>query len=161
VKKRNQNETSLQGTDITEAFEGYHIKTIASQVLQKYYVRDAVEPRNYKLTFDDDGFYRTLKRRAAAKLSTIDKSVLWKSKLILDAIVFGVFTTAVLTIRSDSLIASIIWGLLSSLLLGWLNGASHNFIHQRNNYRMYTADLVLTGWREWRVYHGLVRFQDF
>lgn len=37
-------------------------------VLKKYEVRQASLPRNIKLTFLDDGFYRTLKRRVAKKI---------------------------------------------------------------------------------------------
>lgn len=38
-------------------------------MLAKYIVREASKPRNIKLTFHEDGFYQTLKRRVVAKLS--------------------------------------------------------------------------------------------
>lgn len=126
-------------------------------MLAKFYVRDAIEPRNYKVTYEDDGFYRTLKRRVAKKLETVDKSVQWKSKLVLDLDVVFIFLTAILAIRFENVFLKIAMVLLSGLLMSWLNTISHNFIHQPNNWRMYTANLVLTGWRDWRVYHGLVR----
>lgn len=46
----------------------------ASAVLNEYRVREAKEPRNFKLTFKDTGFYRTLRKRVAKKLEEIDPS---------------------------------------------------------------------------------------
>lgn len=44
----------------------------AEHLLQDYRVRDAKFPRNFKFTFKETGFYRTLRRRAAEKLKTIN-----------------------------------------------------------------------------------------
>lgn len=61
-----------QGTDITEAFEVHHINHAkVENILQEYRVRDAKLPRNFKFTFKDTGFYRTVRRRVAEKLKTI------------------------------------------------------------------------------------------
>lgn len=57
-----------QGTDITELFETHHIRGKAELLLQNFYVREAKLPRNFKLTFFDDGFYKTLRRKAADQL---------------------------------------------------------------------------------------------
>lgn len=62
-----------QGTDITEAFEVHHINhEKVEKVLQEYWVRDAKLPRNFKFTFKETGFYRTVRRRVAEKLKTIN-----------------------------------------------------------------------------------------
>lgn len=61
-----------EGCDITEQFETHHLTSKANQLIGKFYVRDAALPRNYKLTFNDDGFYRTLKRRVADQLNDLD-----------------------------------------------------------------------------------------
>lgn len=62
-----------QGTDITEAFEVHHINYAkAEHLLQDYRVRDAKLHRNFKFTFKETGFYRTLRRRIAEKLKTIN-----------------------------------------------------------------------------------------
>lgn len=124
--------------------------------MQSYYVRDASEPRNYRFTYDENGFFKTVKRRAAAKLATADKSSLWKSKLILDLNVLLMFVATIMTVRVESLAFKLFWGLIGAQSMSWLNAMAHNFIHQRDNWRMNTAYLVLTGWRDWRVYHGLV-----
>lgn len=125
----------LQGTDITEAFESYHIRNIAEKVLSNYYVREAKKPRNYKFTFDEDGFYRTLKRRAAKRLKILDRSSLWKSKMILDLVVVFMFLTAILATRADTPNMSLMWGFVAAQLMAWVNTLSHNFIHQRDNWR--------------------------
>lgn len=40
-------------------------------ILQEYRVRDAKLPRNFKFTFKETGFYRTIRHRVADKLKTI------------------------------------------------------------------------------------------
>lgn len=58
-----------KGHDITETFITHHVSIDKIEpLLARYQVRDAIRPRNVKLTFNDDGFYMTLKRRVAAKL---------------------------------------------------------------------------------------------
>jgi hypothetical protein len=146
-----------QGTDITEAFEGYHIRNVAELVLPKYFIREASTARNYRLTFKDDGFYRTLKRRAAEKLKTIDKSSLWKSKLILDLNVFVLFVASVAVVRVSGLEFKLFAALIAALCAGYMNTISHNFTHQRDNWRMYTSNLILISCNDWRTYHGMVK----
>ena len=41
--------------------------------------------------------------------------------------------------------------------MAWLHTMSHNFIHQPNNWRMYATNMMLVGWRDWRVFHAIVR----
>lgn len=63
-----------EGHDITEAFITHHISMEKVEpFLKKFYVRETTRPRNVKLTFDDDGFYMTLKRKVAAELPEIKK----------------------------------------------------------------------------------------
>lgn len=73
-QKCNQHHHYFQGTDVTEAFEVHHLRYgIAENLLQDYRVRDAKQPRNFKFTFKEDGFYRTLRRRVAEKVKTLDQ----------------------------------------------------------------------------------------
>lgn len=61
-----------KGHDITEAFIIHHISMEKVEpLLAKYRVKDTKQPRNVKLTFDDDGFYMTLRRKVIAKLPEI------------------------------------------------------------------------------------------
>lgn len=64
-----------KGTDITEAYESHHLDIDkANRIAQKYHVRGASKKRNVKLTFDEDGFYKTLKRRVVQHLQKSPKS---------------------------------------------------------------------------------------
>lgn len=64
---------SFKGTDITEAFEIHHLnRGKAEHLLQEFRVREAKLPRNFKFTFKETGFYRTLQRRIADELKQID-----------------------------------------------------------------------------------------
>lgn len=63
-----------KGHDITEAFIIHHIAMEKVEpFLTKYRVRDTKKPRNSKLTFHDDGFYMTLRRKVIAKLPEIKR----------------------------------------------------------------------------------------
>lgn len=129
------------------------------QVLPKFYVKDADAPRNYKITYEENGFYRTLKRKVVEKLPTLDKSDLWRSKLYLDVIVVLFLAASVATVRTDYATKSF-FIFLAGLCATCINSMSHNFNHQKNNWRMKTANLIMTGWRDWRVFHGLVSLSD-
>lgn len=147
---------NLKGTDVTEAFECYHITPKASYVLSKFYVRDAKEPRNYRFSFEENGFFRTLKRRVAQQLTTIKKTDMWKSKFYLDLVVGLLFISSISAVRNESYLLRVISTLFAGQCMAWTNTLAHNFIHQPNNVRMYAANLVLVGWRDWRVFHGMV-----
>lgn len=73
-----------RGIDITEQFETHHITTKAENMLSKFYVRDAIAPRNYKFTYEENGFYKTLKRRVRAQLSDLDQLPVKLSKVIVN-----------------------------------------------------------------------------
>jgi hypothetical protein len=51
-----------EGTDVTEAFESAHADGV-ERILEKYFVREASTPRQSKFTFNENGFYKTLKRK--------------------------------------------------------------------------------------------------
>lgn len=74
-----------KGQDITEAFITHHVSLDKIQpILAKYRVRDTMRPRNVKLTFDEDGFYMTLKKRVAAKLPELKKHTAIYSNVRID-----------------------------------------------------------------------------
>lgn len=73
-----------KGHDITEAFITHHINTEKVEpLLKKYRVKETTRPRNVKLTFNEDGFYMTLRRKVAAKLPEIKKRTKIYSKVSL------------------------------------------------------------------------------
>jgi hypothetical protein len=141
---------------VTEAFEAHHLTSKASNVLEKFYVREASQPRNYKFTFNEDGFFKTLKRRVVKKLETVDaKKHLWKSKLILDVNLIALFAFGVIAVSTKSVAASIFWTLLAAQSMAWSANFAHNFIHQKDNWRMYTSNFSFFAWRDFRVFHAM------
>lgn len=64
-----------KGHDITEMFYSHHLTTERLEpFLAKYRVKETTRPRNVKLTFDENGFYMTLRRKVASKLPQIKKT---------------------------------------------------------------------------------------
>lgn len=151
---------SSQGTDVTEAFETHHFSNEPTKILAKYFVKDAEDPRNYFFTYDENGFYKTLKTRVGAKLQKIDASYSRKSEIIHDINLIGLFVSAICLTRSESDILKGFWTLVAAQLLAWTANFSHNFVHQKDNWRMYTANLTLITWRDFRVFHVLVSSLD-
>lgn len=49
--------------------------------------------------------------------------------------------------------AGVIFELLAALSLSWLSISAHNYFHQRDNWRMYTFNLTLLNFAEWRISH--------
>lgn len=140
-----------KGTDITEAFESHHITPKANQLLPKFYVRNASQPRNYLLTFNDDGFYKTLKRRVALKLPELNLRPVTFSNFYCDMILFATFVSSICAARWFNFF----FGTLAAVFLMWTTVISHNYLHMANNFRMYTMNLSLMSWRDWRVFHCL------
>jgi hypothetical protein len=144
-----------QGTDITEAFESHHITTKAKEMLNNFYVCEASDPRNYFLTYKENGFYQTLKRRIAIKLETVDTTVKSKSQNFHDLNLLFLFFATAMVNRSEGF-AYVIWTILAGQSLAWSANFSHNFMHQADNWRMYTASISLITFRDYRVSHVLV-----
>lgn len=79
-----------KGHDITEAFITHHFNLkLLEPLLNKYRVRDTTRPRNCKLTFDEDGFYMTLKRKVTARIPEIKK----QTKVLSKVYIFRIFYT--------------------------------------------------------------------
>lgn len=136
-----------QGIDITEQFETHHITDKAEQLLHRFYVRDAALPRNYKITFESDGFYKTLKRRVAKRISTdVNSESAATSKLYCDLMLAATVLSLGLVTRNYN--CATIFAAAVCLLM--LTVVSHNFIHQRDNWRMYLINFNLQTYREWR-----------
>lgn len=126
-------------------------------MLKDFYVKEANDPRNYFFTYEQDGFYQTLKTRVAAKLKAKDNSLVQNSKIIHDVNLFALFFAAVMMNRCEDNKWYLMWTFLAAQFLAWSANISHNFIHKADNWRMYTANLSLVPWRDYRVSHVLVR----
>lgn len=142
----------------------------AESLLPKFFVRSADTPRPFKLTFNDDGFYKSLKRKAIIRLNDLDRRPVLTSKvcvdvefcrwidqlksnyilqIISDILVFCTFLSAILAVKYGSYCLAFI----SSVLLAWTVITSHNFFHQKDNFRMYWFNLLLLSFRDWRISH--------
>jgi hypothetical protein len=133
----------LQGSDITEAFEAHHITKSPEHLLKQFFVRAASEPRNSPYTFKDDGFYRTLKRKAQPILQKLPSGPTVESKLCSD-ILLGAFLLLATVAAATS---SFKFGLLAGIILNFLVVTAHNFFHMKDNLRMYYFDLSFMGSR--------------
>lgn len=140
-----------KGSDITEAFEAHHVTKIPEHLLKQFYVRAASEPRNSPYTFKDDGFYRTLKRKAQPILQKLPSGPSAETKLYSDLLLIAFLLLATVAAATYSFK----FGLLAGLLLNFLVVSAHNFFHMKDNLRMYYFDLCLMGSRNWRISHAL------
>lgn len=140
-----------KGNDITEAFESHHLGPNAESMLPKFYVRPAKTPRNSPYTFNPDGFYRILKSRVYEKLKTVERGPQTLSIRYIDTLAL---TTIILSVFA-ALKNNYILGLLAGAFLTFTVNCSHNFFHQRNNWRMYYFNLCMMSYREWRISHVL------
>lgn len=140
-----------KGIDITETFECHHITLRPETLLPKYFVRKAKQPRNFKLTMHDDGFFKTLKRKVREKLPTLDKKREVISKRILDTLLVLTYLFAVASACFNSYLLAVATG----LFLTWTIISAHNFFHQKDNWRMKMYNLSLFSYREWRISHAL------
>lgn len=138
-----------KGVDITEQFETHHITGKAEQLLKKFYVRDAALPRNYNFTFNYNGFYKTLKRKIAAKIDHLDQTPVKTSKMISDVMLGLVFTSAVLAAKDSNFFLASLCG----VFVFWQLVIAHNYFHQKDNWRMFCFNLSLLNHREWRISH--------
>lgn len=146
---------NFQGTDITEAFETHHLSSKPAELLNNYYISNATDKRNYLYTFDENGFYKTLKQRVIDELKSMDLNVQSKSRHAHDLTLIAFLIMIILVNRVQS--SEIYWicVALAAQLLAWLVVMSHNFLHKADNWRMYTANLALMTSRDVRIQHIL------
>lgn len=135
-----------EGTDITEHFETHHIKDTAERMLEKFFVRDAKLQRNYKISFKENGFYKTVKRRVAQKVDHLDHSAEANSRFYCDFLLVTLILLSTISARDENYLVAT----AAALSLSWLTTIGHNFIHQKDNWRMYLVNLSLMTFREWR-----------
>lgn len=168
----------LQGTDITEAFEVHHINYAKVEpLLQNYRVRDAKQPRNFKFTFKETGFYRTLRRRVFEKLKTLNYkqsesmskvSAIFNTltrklnlcikihfpfakQVFIDALLALTLLTSVLSVKFDSRYLMV----LAGICMCYTVISAHNFFHRRDNIRMFYFNLSFLNYKEWRISHSM------
>lgn len=144
-----------KGTDITEAFECHHFNPTVETHLQKYYVRNAKTPRNSPFTFKEDGFYKTLKGAVREELKKIPPHVARYADFITDGLLATALLTSAIMCSSKNYWVVMISYFAASLSLAWLVIASHNYIHRKDNWRMYLFNFGLWSYRDFRISHVL------
>lgn len=140
-----------KGTDITEAFEAFHLSEAAEKMLPSFYVREAPTPRNSPFTFKNDGFYRTLKSRVRKMIHPSERGPAVSSRLFLDFLCISYLFFCILM----SMSGRYSFGAVAGFFLSLTTVCAHNFFHQRDNFRMYYFNLSLLSARDWRVTHAL------
>lgn len=131
------------------------------KILEQYYVCDAPPNRNYRFTYNENDFYKTLKRKVVEKMKTVDLSVAEKSKRYHDFTLIAFMIAIMLVNRVESNEAYFFCVIIAGQLLAWLVTISHNFLHKADNWRMYSGNLALMTTRDLRVYHVLVSALKF
>ncbi|CAG9826094.1 unnamed protein product [Diabrotica balteata] len=139
------------GTDISEAFETHHISEVPEKMIEKYFVKKATTKRNVPFTFKDDGFYRVLKMEARKKLKDIPRSGYLISDFYSDLLLVATLIFSSLSVRYHSFLLITLAGVFLSLL----TVAAHNYIHRRDNFRMYYFQFSMFQVRDWRISHVL------
>lgn len=129
-------------------------------MLNQFYVEDATEPRNYFLTFHDNGFYMTLKRRVVEKLKTADTGCIRKTEIIHDINMIVLFLSIVSAARCQVMEYWILANIVAAFSIALSVSFAHSFIHKADNWRMYTMNLSMCSWRGTRVTHVLVRIDE-
>ncbi|VVC46188.1 Cytochrome b5-like heme/steroid binding domain,Fatty acid desaturase domain [Cinara cedri] len=144
-----------KGTDITELFVTYHLNTkMVTDVIRKFYVRQAVTPRKSPFTFKPDGFYNVLKSRAAKQLSLVKPdNYTIKSMLVVDTYILVTLALCIGVSLTQNILHTLILAVLTGAVLGLGTVASHNFTHLKDNWRMYYVQLSMISVREWRISH--------
>ncbi|KAF5293579.1 hypothetical protein FQA39_LY03064 [Lamprigera yunnana] len=131
---------ATKGMDVTNAFESHHIKSDAHlNLLANFYIEKATKPRTSQYTFNDDGFYRTLKRKVRPVLKTLPKDCHKISDLYTDLLLLTALGTACLANYFFSYAIAV----ASGFIIGLLIIAAHNYCHQRDNFRMFYADTFM------------------
>ncbi|CAH1109796.1 unnamed protein product [Psylliodes chrysocephalus] len=120
-------------------------------MLKKFFVRKATTKRNSPFTFEENGFYKTLKKEIRPTLKHLPKQSVNNTNFFCDSMVFILFFLSTL--------ATYYWNFwlaaVAGLILGMLTIATHNYLHMKNNYRMYYFQFSMLQVREWRISHAL------
>ncbi|KAH9642025.1 hypothetical protein HF086_008712 [Spodoptera exigua] len=108
-----------KGTDITEAFECHHLNPVVEKMIEKYYKRDAKTPRNSPFTFEEDGFYKTLKRAVREEIKKIPPSKQKRPDFIIDALFATVLVASAVSCWSTNYWIVMGSYLTASLAMAW------------------------------------------
>lgn len=111
--------------------------------MSKYFVKKAETPRNSPFTFNEDGFYKTLKIKAADKLKEIPKDLRKKSDNITDFLLICLILGSPICgwLWTKNLIYGAASTFVLSFVLSALTVCAHNYFHRADNWRMYLYNI--------------------
>jgi hypothetical protein len=81
----------------------------------------------------------------------LDQSEVYKSRLYCDLILAATLTSSGLAASLNNYFIA----LFASVCLALLVVVGHNFIHQRNNWRMFVTNIGMMNCQDWRVFHAI------
>lgn len=70
-------------------------------------------------------------------------------------IVDGLFALTLITAICAQRYQNYLSAILSGLILSWVGISGHNFLHQRDNFRMRYLNMMMMSYRDWRITHVL------
>ena len=144
--------SNTRGTDITEAFEVHHPNIASARnILKKYEVRETKEPRNSPFTFEENGFYCTLREKALPVIKSVGSGPTKQMNFIAD----GIFVTFILLSFLSAYTGSLLLAMLSGISVAMMAICAHNYFHQKDNWRMYYFDFAMVSSAEWRISHAM------
>merc|ERR1719446_98006 len=136
-----------KGQDITEAFEVHHLNhEKAEKVLKTMYVKDAAEGYIGRYSWDDSGFYRTLRSRVQKIFGKRrdGRPDTGPTSYFLGLCCFAIavhFMSFAAMLRWPSILSAVIAG----FTLQPFHGIGHNALHVKDNIWMYCYDFC--GWK--------------
>jgi len=154
-----------KGQDVTEAFEVHHINMPKAQaVLNTMYAKDASEEYVGRYVWDENGFFRTLKRRVRGIYGTRPDGRpdtgptkyflgLCCFAICVHFLVFAALLRWAYTVPNSR--TSVLLAVLAGFTLQPFHGIGHNFLHMKDNIWMYAYDFC--GWKhhKHRISHAL------
>lgn len=75
--------------------------------------------------------------------------------IILQFLHLGILVSVFLFSWAGTVLDSLIFKGLAGLALCWVATSTHNYFHQRDSWRMYTFNLTMMNFRNWRISHAL------
>lgn len=150
-----------KGSDITELFESSHpdIEKV-TKLLSKYEIVANKTIRNSaSFTFEKNGFYSVFRKRAYKELMKYGGSGPTQQMLNMHDGALCLFLFLFIA-SSNPFLEFYSWEALvlttmCAFSLQCVATISHNFWHQKRNWRMYTWDLTFYSSHDWRITHAI------
>lgn len=136
-----------RGQDVTDLFIVHHLNEAkARAILEKYYVGETANKVS-RFTYEENGLYRTIKRRVLERLSIKEIQSETVSKIY--GCIFLAFFLVALIVTAKSIDMenpsnmTYLYAAIAAFQLIGIVGIAHNFVHHKSN--LFKYFFVLTG----------------